>query len=241
MFFSKQAIPDNTTSLVLFGSRSKSDAGWAQGILSELVQSDSFVAQSADPGKMGTHGLRKGAVTFCSQNKVPKDHTNTCGWWSRGGQMINTYKDLYLPVPDAQVARALTGPKGPAQYKIKEEKVSDNFLKDIVAPHTFSLLGSKVETMLACALLFAVCNSLHLVPCAVVTCVKRGMEALEIPVDVNPVDQFPIAILNDGGDLCIKPMVQANAPLAQPSTTRGSSILQRCNNMFCPCRMDWLI
>ena len=115
MFFSKRAIPENTTSVVLFGSRSKSDAGWAQGVLLELVQMDSFQVQSANPGKMGTHGLCKGAVTFCSQNKVPKDHTNTCGRWSWGGQMLNTYKDLYLPVPDAQVARALTGPKGPAQ------------------------------------------------------------------------------------------------------------------------------
>ena len=132
--------------------------------------------------------------------------------------MINTYKDLYLPVPDAQVARALTGPKGPAQYKIKDkDKVSENFLKNVVAPHTFALLGSKVATMLAKALLFAVCNGLHLVPCNVVTRVKRAMEAMEMPINVNPIDRFPIAILNNGGDLRIKPMVRANAPLSQPT------------------------
>ena len=83
--------------------------------------------------------------------------------------MINTYKDLYLPVPDAQVVRALTRPKGPAQYKTKEEKVSDSFLQDVVAPNTFALLGTKVGTMLAQALLFAVCKGSHLVPRGVVT------------------------------------------------------------------------
>ena len=52
------------------------------------------------------------------------------------------------------------------------------------------------------------------------------MEALEILVNVNPIDQLPIAILNNDSDLCIEPMVQANALLAQPLQVAMAALLQ---------------
>ena len=78
--------------------------------------------KSTDPGTKGTHSLRKGAVSHCSRNHIPKEYTDACGRWSHGSCMVSSVcKDLYLPVPDAMCSQALAGPKGAAKYVLKEE------------------------------------------------------------------------------------------------------------------------
>lgn len=46
-------------------------------------------------GKLGTHSIRKGAVTYASRNGITKEWISQHGRWKGKTQMVDTYIDTY--------------------------------------------------------------------------------------------------------------------------------------------------
>ena len=69
---------------------------------------------------------------------------------------MDRYIAVTLPVPDAQVAGVLAGPKGPAIYKVKLDTVqamTDEFLTTFVTPSISKIFGRMFGVVMAKPLL----------------------------------------------------------------------------------------
>jgi len=177
-YFTSAATAPST---FLFGPGTKGTSSWAQRIVREMVKLPSFVKDSSKTGVLGTHGLQKGAVSYCARNNMQIEHVDARRRWSKGQRMVTTYNNIHLPVPDARVLSCLAGPMGPCKYVVKSEaveKVSDDFLLSVVAPLTSCVLGDQIALILAKALLYAAVEGFLRVPEAIVERIWLGLERI---------------------------------------------------------------
>ncbi|KAA8497596.1 hypothetical protein FVE85_5181 [Porphyridium purpureum] len=58
--------------------------------------------------KVGTHSVRKFALTHARENGCSRDDAKSRGRWKVSRDILNTYEDVSLPYPDARVASALS-------------------------------------------------------------------------------------------------------------------------------------
>ena len=172
-------------------------------------------------GQLGTHSIRKGAATFCSNCSLPKDIIESRGRWRGNTRQVDTYIDTQRPYPDAQVSACLCGPSGPIVYKIATNItwLTREFIITKVAKKINLVMGNEMAFLLGVPLLWAALQgaslsdpNLQLMP---ITLQNRIRNAINhelnnsIQNDItnsdiaiaNPVERVPIVITGSGGRL----------------------------------------
>ena len=75
---------------------------------------------------VGSHLLRKLAVTLCRRPDIHKDDTNCRARWNSNSRFQDRYCDMQLDWADINTASKLCVGQGPIVYKAKEDSgVSD--------------------------------------------------------------------------------------------------------------------
>jgi hypothetical protein len=99
------------------GMKSK---GWAQDHCCEYFKELPF---DNEKGPLSTHSLHKYGSTYCCNNGVSQEDTNTCGCWktkSQAAAVSDHYDDTELPFVDTCVAA------GPCSY-VAEPRITNTF------------------------------------------------------------------------------------------------------------------
>ena len=221
----------------MFGPGKKSDGQWAQSVLTNIVRLEEWRDESTDVGTKGTHSLRKGAVSHCSRNRIPKEYTDARGRWSRGPRMVSSvYEDLYLPVPDAMCSQALAGPKGAAKYVLKDDAAdifTVDFMKRVVVPQCYKLFGAFIGERLGLALLFAIFEGSARVPGAMKTSILSACEQKEWDLTRNPVDRVRVVVMDNHGTLTLEELPSSLSSHPTQATPAAGGVAMPGNN-------DWL-
>ncbi len=97
--------------LLLFGSYQTNSA--MSSLLDKIFSSELFLRVRA-VWLLGTHSICKGAVSYAAYFGMLRDWICSRGRWRMKKQQVDTYIEMMLPYPDACIASALTGIKGPA-------------------------------------------------------------------------------------------------------------------------------
>ncbi len=92
--------------LLLFGNHRSNRA------VSSLLESifNNVLFCKIKEGLLGTHSIRKGAASYAARLGLVRDWIATRGRWRGKKMQVDTYIEITLPYPDAQVASILTGP-----------------------------------------------------------------------------------------------------------------------------------
>ena len=98
--------------------------------LEKLIESSHF--QAVREGKLGTHSLRKGPLTYASRFGLLRDWISLRGRWWSSKKQVDMYIDVDVPYPDAKVASVLCGPRGPCKYALRDGvSLTDDFFCSI--------------------------------------------------------------------------------------------------------------
>lgn len=106
-------------------------------------------------GLLGTHSFRKGPATYASRCGLSRDVISRRGRWKGGKQMVDTYIDINLPVPDAMAASKLCGPDGACKYVLKKNNISKEWLVQQVASGAGTVFSRSMAETLSLPLLWA--------------------------------------------------------------------------------------
>lgn len=199
------AIPNVCADTHIFGTGKKSDNQWAQSVLRKIIDHDSFKVESTASGKLGTHGVRKGASTYISNKNVRREHVKLRGRWAMGMGVVDKYIGINLPTPDAMAAAALAGRNGPCRYIVKQEvatDVSESFLLTVVGPNITRVFGNDVGLLLSRALLFACIHCPDRVPKSIVDRVTTELCRIGIGTSTNPIKRVSFVVVQDD-DHCL--------------------------------------
>ncbi len=100
--------------------------------LKKIINDEEFVHALLEA--LGSHSLRKLAVTIARGNACSKDDVDHRGRWKGKKRQQDTYADTTIPCTDAKVAAALCR-GGPVEYVIKKESgITDQWVLDYVVP-----------------------------------------------------------------------------------------------------------
>ena len=107
------------------------------------------------PGKLGSHSIRKLAVTTCRRKGVKKDDIDYRARWQTNGRMQDRYTDIQLNWPDVHCAGKLCNDR-PCKYVVKESAgITDEWLCRNVVPNITAVFGNEVGAIFAKPLLWA--------------------------------------------------------------------------------------
>ena len=173
--------------------------------LRDVLQDDEF-SPFAD-GLMGTHSLRKFAVTVARRNGCSKDDTDHRGRWKSGSRQQDTYADTTIPYVDAKVAAALCK-GGPISFLVKEESgITDQWILDYVVPATAHHLPRQACVVLGRALLWKIFHvSGEALPNEIRSRVFAAYNNLAdhtLQAGENPVRKIPLGVAGIDSELII--------------------------------------
>ena len=106
-------------------------------------------------GLLGTHSFRKGPATYASRCGLSRDVISRRGRWKGGKQMVDTYIDINLPVPDAMAASKLCGPDGACKYILRKDTISKDWLVQQVSSGAGQVFSTAMASTLSLPLLWA--------------------------------------------------------------------------------------
>jgi hypothetical protein len=121
--------------------------------LKKIINDEEFVHALLEA--LGSHSLRKFAVTIARGNGCTKDDVDLRGRWKGRKRQQDTYADTTIPFTDAKVAAALCR-GGPVEYVIKKESgITDQWVLDYVVPSMRAATwdGTEMVPMQACVVL----------------------------------------------------------------------------------------
>jgi hypothetical protein len=102
--------------------------------LKKIINDEEFIHALLEA--LGSHSLRKMAVTLARGGGCSKDHVDHRGRWKHRKRQQDTYADTTIPYVDAKVAAALCK-GGPVEYVVKKESgITDQWILDYVVPNT---------------------------------------------------------------------------------------------------------
>jgi hypothetical protein len=177
----------------------KGKEGYSRTI-KKAVERDDFVPHQED-GKLGSHSIRKLAVSYARKCEAPTDDIDyRARWKSRKKPMQDRYTDILLPWPDINCATKLCL-GGAVKYKLRPEAgVTDRWLANNITPSIMSAWNGdhKIASILAKPLLWACydpeySNFVH--ADVRFRCIERFHNFnrdVPIPEGVNPVEKIPL-------------------------------------------------
>jgi hypothetical protein len=117
-----------------------------------------------EDGKVGTHAIRKCALTHVYGNGVSKDDKDTRERWKAAAHVSDRYDSVQLPYVDTKVAACLC--IGGACTYVLSKAIPEQFVYHHVVPEIYAQYGPPVTLVLGNALLWACFNASvsHLVP-----------------------------------------------------------------------------
>jgi hypothetical protein len=165
----------------------------------------------AGPGLLGTHSIRKFAVTYARRNGCNQDVTEVRGRWKKQRRQVDTYTDPNIPFADAQVAATLCK-GGPCKYVLKPGSgiISDEWITDFVCPHIASRFQRGVALVLGRALLWAIFDTAtnSYIPAGLRNRIKTAYEHIpavtrRLNVDENPIRKIEVFVTGNEGQVII--------------------------------------
>ena len=122
--------------------------------LKKAFTSDSFEPNSNEKGSLGSHSVKKFAISEPARTGIINDHIDYRARF-KAKRMQNTYKDTQLDFPDVNCAmRLCIG--GVCLYKVKGGLgLTDQWIANEIAPSITSVFGPKVGAVLGKVLLWA--------------------------------------------------------------------------------------
>ncbi len=103
---------------------------------------------------LGTHSIRKGAVTYASNRGISWELVNIQGRWKGERETLDTCIQKTLPYPDAKVASILCGSCGAWKYAPKTGRVISDRMVKAIAPNIYATFGENIAHVLAPPLLW---------------------------------------------------------------------------------------
>jgi hypothetical protein len=179
--------------------------------IKSALDSNAFTPSTAS-GKLGSHSIRKFAVTTCRMNGVPKDDIDYRARWSVT-RMQDRYTAIQLNWPDANAASKLSI-NGACKYVVPSSTgLSDSWLACRITPNITAMFGQDVGAILAKPLLWACFHSdwSKFVPPEVRNQIfsalrQRGRD----PDEGNPVKRVEIIACECGGAVSLDEMIVEN-------------------------------
>ena len=170
--------------------------------LLEATEIEDLAAEVA--GNIGTHSLRKFAVTTARSSGCSKDDVDVRGRWKSTSRQQDAYADTTIPYIDGKVAAALCR-GGPIAYLVKEESgVTDDWILTHVVPRTAAAFPKKVATVFGRALLWKVFaasvseKNSHCIPGSTFERVMQAFNDLgdrcNLAAGENPVARLPLGV-----------------------------------------------
>jgi hypothetical protein len=154
-------------------------------------------------GPLGTHGVKRLALTHARKNGCSKDGKDICGRWKKGKRVSDVYDNIERPLPDAKVAGKLfVG--GPCKYDIKDSSgVTDDFLLQHVVPNICARFSADVAKVLAKLLLWMLFSSeRNYLPQAMRDHVQSAYNNICIlPAGENPVKKILLVVTGNEGEV----------------------------------------
>ena len=174
--------------------------------LRELLADNGF--EEWGEGLMGTHSLRKFAVTVGRRNGCSKDEIDHRGRWKGDHRQQDTYADTTIPYVDAKVAAALCK-GGPIFYMQKEGSgITNQWILDYVVPNMAHHLPRQACVVLGRALLWKIFHvsgeQLPIQLCTGVMSAYNNLpERCSLEAGENPVRKTPLGVAGVDAELII--------------------------------------
>lgn len=156
-------------------------------------------------GPLGSHSVRKYALSDCRNKRVSKDEKDQRERWKTSGRVSDVYADIELSYPDAKGAGLLCI-GGPCKYQIPEESgLTDAFILEYVTPHDRTKTGNPIALVLGRALLwyaFSEAGDADL-PLDQFRRIHDAYEEIgnDLPEGTNPVEKIPLVITGNEGEV----------------------------------------
>ena len=187
---------------------------------------DAAFVRAPFPEPLGMHSNKKYATTRARRCGQPRDDVDYRARW-KIKRIQDKYADVTLPWPDVKVAAALcTG--GPVKYKVKEGcGISDQWLKENVAPGIASQFSGPVAAVFAKPLLWAVYDPdvSSLVPASIRQRIVAAYNALGedamLADDQNPIEKVLLTCYESGGQVFIEE-IPNDVQMAPPGGAGGN-------------------
>jgi hypothetical protein len=174
-----------------------------------------------EEGEVGTHSIRKCALTHVRGNGVSKDDKDTRGRWKVTGRVSDRYDSVQLPYVDTKVASTLC--IGGACTYVLNEAVPPRFILEQVAPEIREQFGSQVALVLGTTLIWA-CFDMsvsHLVPLTMKGSVVAADSHLQVlPQGFTPVERCLVIVTGDNENVSLTQVSRKEAT-AIMDTVRG--------------------
>jgi len=202
--------------LLLFGSHCTNHA--VSSLLKTILNSELF--RKINKGLLGTHSIRKGAASYAARLGLIRDWIAARGHWRMKKMQVDTYTEINLAYPDAQVASILTGPRGPCKYTVKGGyHISDAIIESLV-PKIFASFGNEIAHVLVLPLLWAAFEAetsvngytVPLIPPHLASNMKDCWVVAGNSPDVNPIEKVSLSIQQVGDQLVIVPICSHASP-----------------------------
>lgn len=175
-------------------------------ILQRIMQDDDFVGD----GNIGSHSLRKLAVTIARRMGCSRDEVDDRGRWKGQNRQQDTYNETTIPYVDAKVAAALCK-GGPIAYLVKEASgITNQWVLDYVVPHLVGRIPNQAAVVLGRALLWRVfdTDSALPVPPQISNRVRAAYQGLgdrnTLAVGDNPVRKAPLGVVGIDAQLIVE-------------------------------------
>jgi hypothetical protein len=172
------------------GMKSK---GWAQDQCREYFKDAPF---DNEKGPLGTHSLCKYGSTYCCNNGVSREDTNTRGCWktkSWAATVSDRYDDTELPFVDACVAAVLCV-GGPCSY-VAEPCITNDFILQHATPLVVQRYNTTVVLMFGHAMIWVAFSQYSaIMPANLRNRIVGAYNLLpnQLPAGTNPIKQLSL-------------------------------------------------
>ena len=214
-----EAHPDNDSEFVFDLVNSHCPIAIKESVsnhLRQLLQATEIDDLAAEVvGGIGTHSLRKFAVTVARSSGCSKDDVDVRGRWKSTSRQQDTYADTTIPYIDGKVAASLCH-GGPIAYLVKEGSgVTDDWLLEHVVPRTAAAYPKKAAVVFGRAVLWKVFDasvtedgeSRHCIPATMYEQVMRAFNDLgdrnNLAAGENPVARPPLGVTGVDAQLIV--------------------------------------
>ena len=183
--------------------------------LRQLLSSEALKELADIVGNIGTHSLRKFAVTMARMCGCSKDDVDVRGRWKSASRQQDTYAATTIPYIDGKVSAALCH-GGPIAYVVKEESgVTDDWIRTHVMPRTAEKYPKQVATVLGRAVLWKVFDASvsedreqhHCIPAPLKLRVMQAFrnlgELCNLEAGENPVARLPLGVTGIDAQLVV--------------------------------------
>ena len=213
-----EAYPDNNSEFVFDAVNAHCPIAIKESVsthLRQLITNTEVQDMAADVlGNIGTHSLRKFAVTSARMSGFSKDEVDVRGRWKSSLRIQDTYADTTIPYIDGKVAAALCK-GGPVAYVVKEGSgVTDDWIRTHVVPRTAEAYPKQVANVLGRAALWKVFESSvsddrarHSIPAAMYERVMQAVSDLDDRSNLadgeNPIARLPLGVTGVDAQLVV--------------------------------------